>query len=320
MRPLLHVNARGPRGPDTSFQRTPSDNLSCFITTEAALQSEDDEESSRSSLPSHPSRSDLAAPKMLPSPTTTNGPSSATGPHSHRPPSSLSEDALLRESLSHVINRVEGSYVSASASAMSSFSSRRNSLTVSSCDDDRSAIESLRSVPSSNHIAPSQSVPDTTADGPESQFILPSLTVPPRRDFTSTGRAIGKLKILVTGPRGKPADPRCAESTSTWLIPFQGVGKTSLIESFTRSCEHIVHVDSSSIPVSRCHETHASTKPRPRWQHGSVHRPSLERRASTSTTQDEVLDRNLCFVDCLGDPVDNKVRNNCSASQPPAKD
>lgn len=34
------------------------------------------------------------------------------------------------------------------------------------------------------------------------QLVMPSLTVPKRRLFTESGRAIGKLSILVTGPKG----------------------------------------------------------------------------------------------------------------------
>jgi hypothetical protein len=34
------------------------------------------------------------------------------------------------------------------------------------------------------------------------QLIMPSLTVPRRRPFSDTGKSLGKLKVLVTGPDG----------------------------------------------------------------------------------------------------------------------
>jgi hypothetical protein len=34
------------------------------------------------------------------------------------------------------------------------------------------------------------------------QLIMPSLTVPRRRPFSTTGKSLGKLKVLVTGPDG----------------------------------------------------------------------------------------------------------------------
>lgn len=39
--------------------------------------------------------------------------------------------------------------------------------------------------------------------GPVPQLVMPSLAVPQRRPFSEAGRSLGKLKVLVTGRRGK---------------------------------------------------------------------------------------------------------------------
>ena len=55
------------------------------------------------------------------------------------------------------------------------------------------------------------------------QLVMPSIAMPTRRPFTEKGRRMGRLKVMVVGPRG--------------------VGKTSLIQSICRACEDIVHMD-----------------------------------------------------------------------------
>ncbi|KAL7918517.1 hypothetical protein ACQKWADRAFT_303901 [Trichoderma austrokoningii] len=108
------------------------------------------------------------------------------------------------------------------------------------------------------------------------QLIMPSLTVPRRRPFSTTGKSLGKLKVLVTGPGG--------------------IGKSTLITAIAQSSEHIVHVD----PVSthnkgEASEVYASTRPYPWWK-AELDASTASRRRSSA--MDEMLDRNLCFVDC----------------------
>lgn len=254
----------------------PSPQLSCFITTEAALDSTDSQQLNhphRVGRWPRPKRSlDFASQSSR---TTESSP--APDPHS---PASLSssvlDDDMLHEHMPPMTPVLQG--ISSPASVISSSPSRRNSLTASSCADKDSFVPSTRSSPrQSPSRRPGPSPQQGATESPESQLIMPSLTVPPRRSFSEIGRAIGKLKVLVTGPAA--------------------TGKTSLVNSITRCCDHIVHVDparSSSTPAT---ETFASTKPQPKWKTELELSASTRRRRSSLTSSDEILDRNLCFVD-----------------------
>ncbi|KAF2197820.1 hypothetical protein GQ43DRAFT_423752 [Delitschia confertaspora ATCC 74209] len=132
------------------------------------------------------------------------------------------------------------------------------------------------------------------------QLVMPSIQMPSRRPFTTKGKAMGKLKVLVAGEAG--------------------LGKTSLIRSIVQLCEDIVHVDpmSPSISGSRLSaskeskpqrrksqpsgttqitEIHASTKAYPHWWAESEENRVSHRRKSVG---DSVLERNICFVDTPG--------------------
>ncbi|KAF2867894.1 Septin-domain-containing protein [Massariosphaeria phaeospora] len=131
------------------------------------------------------------------------------------------------------------------------------------------------------------------------QLVMPSLQMPTRRPFTDRGKAMGKLKVLVTGE--------------------SGIGKSCLIRSIVQLCEHIVHVDplspsqsfTQSPPVkpksrkrkgenastTRIIEINASTKSYPHWWTDIAESHVSRRRKSTS---DAVLERNICFVDTPG--------------------
>jgi hypothetical protein len=131
------------------------------------------------------------------------------------------------------------------------------------------------------------------------QLVMPSIQMPTRRPFTTKGKNMGKLKVLVAGQAG--------------------IGKTSLIRSIVQSCEDIVHVDSLSPsqslsqppprrPKSRRRQTdqgatmrvteiHASTRPYPHWWTDVEDTRVLRRRKSSIDT---ILERNICFVDTPG--------------------
>lgn len=64
--------------------------------------------------------------------------------------------------------------------------------------------------------------------GSAPQLVMPSIKMPSRRPFTDDGKRMGRLKLLIAGD--------------------SGVGKTSLIKAVVQSCEHIVHVDPITPP------------------------------------------------------------------------
>lgn len=103
---------------------------------------------------------------------------------------------------------------------------------------------------------------------------------------------------------------RTADSTVFPRLIDTGSGKTSLIKSIVQLCEDIVHIDplptlhsvrrqsthiSSSVSTSAaCTEVHASSRPYPKWWNSLDDNRHLKRRKSMG---DQVLDRNICFVD-----------------------
>ncbi|KAL5413904.1 hypothetical protein PMIN06_001519 [Paraphaeosphaeria minitans] len=165
-------------------------------------------------------------------------------------------------------------------------------------DEETESDEAISHAVASGHEDENDTTVDQSASFP--QLVMPSIQMPSRRPFTTKGKAMGKLKVLVAGRAG--------------------IGKTSLIRSIVQLCEDIVHVDplspsnslsrpSSSKSKSRkrkadgsgtAHitETHASTKSYPIWW-TDVQESRVLRRRKSSTT-DAVLERNLCFVDTPG--------------------
>lgn len=131
------------------------------------------------------------------------------------------------------------------------------------------------------------------------QLVMPRIQMPRRRPFTTRGKYMGKLKVMIAGQ--------------------SGVGKTSLIRSIVQLCDDIVHVDPLTPPVptsqsspskpsfrkkkanssasTRITEVHASTKPYPHWWTDLGESRILRRRQSSV---DAVLERNICFVDTPG--------------------
>ncbi|EMD89827.1 hypothetical protein COCHEDRAFT_1225432 [Bipolaris maydis C5] len=131
------------------------------------------------------------------------------------------------------------------------------------------------------------------------QLVMPVMQMPTRRPFTTKGKAMSKLKLMVVGETG--------------------VGKSSLVRSIVQACEDIVHVDPLPTPQStsrprasrsksraskpahagttRVTEIHASTKPYPHWWTDLDDSRAPKKRKGTS---DSVLERNICFVDTPG--------------------
>lgn len=136
------------------------------------------------------------------------------------------------------------------------------------------------------------------------QLIMPEITIPSRRPFTSRGKNIGRLKVLVAGD--------------------SGIGKTSLIKSIVQASEDIVHVDpistGSSQSMARSNsssyfsannrsgndstktisEIYASTRPYPHWWSELDDSKVLRRRKPKHVSEEQILERNLCFVDTPG--------------------
>ncbi|KAG6042009.1 hypothetical protein E4U41_007105 [Claviceps citrina] len=142
-------------------------------------------------------------------------------------------------------------------------------------EDPQSLSASLSELPRRQSPGPSSYHPVASATAPVPQLVMPSLTVPRRRHFTETGRSLGKLRILVTGQAG--------------------LGKASLILAIAQTSSHIVHMDSMDSAVkSTMRITYASTRPKPWWRTDQGQNLAKRRRSSLP---DEVLDRNICFVD-----------------------
>lgn len=200
-------------------------------------------------------------------------------------------------------------------SALSSVSSRRNSFAGSFSEDlMHSQVLSVDGSGDADKDLPGAA--NMMDSGSDPQLIMPSIKMPSRRPFTETGKAMGRLKVLIAGD--------------------SGIGKTSLIKAIVQSCTHIVHVDPiapasislvprnetsspgrrgsrrqasrSDFGTSQITEVFASTKPYPEWWSELDDSRILKRRKSI---EDAVLDRNICFVDTPGYSTTQSV--SCSA-------
>ncbi|KAI1419835.1 Septin-domain-containing protein [Xylaria sp. FL1777] len=174
-------------------------------------------------------------------------------------------------------------------SAGSSSSSRRNSFTSSLSDRAANYDRESASEPAS--------APSMLDSGSAPQLVMPSIMMPSRRPFTETGKNLGRLKILLAGD--------------------SGVGKTSLLKAIVQICHHIVHVDPipplsgfnkalrpdmatsrrESLSTTTISEVHASTKPFPEWWR-ELDAPGVSHKRKR--LGDNVLERNICFVDTPG--------------------
>ncbi|KAK7966984.1 uncharacterized protein PG986_001261 [Apiospora aurea] len=178
-----------------------------------------------------------------------------------------------------------GSIISTPSSRRNSLSGSISEIAVSSDEDDEPLRREISSIMDS---------------GSAPQLVMPSIQMPSRRPFTDVGKSIGRLKVLVAGD--------------------SDVGKTSLIKAIVQTCEHIVHVDPIVSPANsrrssrindkttgprrkpsdsttQITEIFASTKPYPEWWAELEGSRVDSRRKSLG---DNVLDRNICFVDTPG--------------------
>lgn len=240
MRPL--APADGPagldrdRGHDTAalgFSASPTASMSCFLTTESELDAAEASQpppmhpwQRKAKTSACPSRRQSRSPAPSPTPSPSRLPSSVerrTSPsrssHSVPPsPSSTSSPSVAAQVAppdiySQPLTPLSFSAaVSAAQSVLSSTSSRRASLTLSSIDFQEShvassAVSQTEGSPPlprphyAHHPSFATAMPDVTPS-PESQLIMPSLVVPHRRPFSKQGQSIGKLKLLVAGRKG----------------------------------------------------------------------------------------------------------------------
>ncbi|KID69777.1 Cell division/GTP binding protein, partial [Metarhizium hybridum] len=255
---------------DTLSQPTPVASMDCFITTESSLMDNDSTQGRAEVIPTvhqytytqkpttNHNMYESDCPWLLPQPAPV-------------PSSAASSNAGQGRSLppTSVFASSHGS-----GSANSIPSSPGNLSSVAMSEDGHSLSASLSELPPSH--SPVMGTSPILPRGLTPQLVMPSLTVPQRRPFSEIGKSLGKLKVLVTGRRG--------------------IGKTSLILAIAQSSAHIVHMDTVvATSNNMATDVYASTRPKPWWRTDLDHDLSRRRRSSTS---DQVLDRNICFVDC----------------------
>ncbi|QPC61380.1 hypothetical protein HYE67_003611 [Fusarium culmorum] len=279
MRPVLPtnhpLNTRAPDRPDSLVRGSTTVPTTCFITTEADLDTRRDR-----SRPRFRQQSDRrkcsrnsrcpSTPRQRRSP-----PRTANKPASPASESDESEDLSVGQDPFHLLSQPgTPSLIGLSHSgSVISMSSQGFSLAGPSIDTQSDLGHGHASLSVSD-----LAYNDETDQNTIPQFIMPSLTVPRRRPFSEVGKSLGKLKIMVAGQ--------------------SGIGKTSLIKTLAERCEHIVHMD----PIEdrnavHATETYASSRPQPWWRSDSELTVTTRKRLSATG---DVLDRNVCFVESPG--------------------
>ncbi|KAG6067935.1 hypothetical protein E4U32_002410 [Claviceps aff. humidiphila group G2b] len=248
---------------DTTSQAAPIAPLACFITTESALYHDHDAgEKDGSNMPSQSRKQHAHASAQ-------ESECSSEQSELGHPPSISQSNQGAPSPFSTPVK--PAAFRPDSIGSDPSSPGDTSSFTMS--EDPRSLSPSFSELPRRSSPGLSQAV-SGLAEAP--QLVMPSLTVPRRRSFSETGKSLGKLKILVTGQAG--------------------IGKKSLILAIAQSCTHIVHMDSmQSARKNTPRITYASTRPKPWWK--AYQGQKLAKRRP-SILLDEVLDRNICFVDC----------------------
>ncbi|EFY87505.1 hypothetical protein MAC_06482 [Metarhizium acridum CQMa 102] len=262
---------------DTLSQPKPVASLDCFITTESSLMDDDSTQGRAEAISTvqdytytqkattNQNMHESDGPWLLPQP-------------DPAPSSAASSNAGQGRSLPPT-PVFASSHGPGSANSIPSSPGELSSVAMS--EDAHSLSASLSELPPSH--SPVTDTSPIVPRGLTPQLVMPSLTVPQRRPFSEIGKSLGKLKVLVTGRRG--------------------IGKTSLILAIAQSSAHIVHMDTVvSASKDMATDVYASTRPKPWWRTDLDHDLSGRRRSSTS---DQVLDRNICFVDCpvYGDDI-----------------
>ncbi|KAG5968922.1 hypothetical protein E4U56_000213 [Claviceps arundinis] len=248
---------------DTTSQAAPIAPLACFITTESALYHDHGSgEKDGSNMPSQSRKQHAHA-------STQESECSSEQSELGHPPSISQSNQGAPSPFSTPVK--PAAFRPDSIGSDPSSPGDTSSFTMS--EDPRCLSPNFSELPRRSSPGLSQAV-SGLAEAP--QLVMPSLMVPRRRSFSETGKSLGKLKILVTGQAG--------------------IGKKSLILAIAQSCTHIVHMDSmQSARKNTPRITYASTRPRPWWR--AYQGQKLAKRRP-SILPDEVLDRNICFVDC----------------------
>lgn len=192
---------------DTLSQPTPVASMDCFITTESSLMDNDSTQGRAEVIPTvhhytytqklttNHNMYESDCPWLLPqpAPVPSSAASSNAGQGRSLPPTSVFAS-------SH-----------GPGSANSIPSSPGNLSSVAMSEDGHSLSASLSELPPSH--SPVMGTSPILPRGLTPQLVMPSLTVPQRRPFSEIGKSLGKLKVLVTGRRGR--FPSCAAKVAT---------------------------------------------------------------------------------------------------------
>lgn len=191
MRPAPGVMDRPQRGgeaDDTLSSATPTVNMPCFITTEAAL----DACSEDSAIPQfHPTLS-----RRKRSLDTSSRP-----PRSQLPSPAPTGASITSVSSSAMCSDVEPEELQAQSPVLVSGPSAGISGPVSTVSSQKHSSGAASPHRRGHSAAPSSDM--HSAQGHPPQLIMPSLAVPQRRPFSEAGKSVGKLKLLVAGSEGE---------------------------------------------------------------------------------------------------------------------
>ncbi|CAK7231316.1 hypothetical protein SCUCBS95973_007871 [Sporothrix curviconia] len=157
--------------------------------------------------------------------------------------------------------------------------------------------------------------------GSAPQLIMPSIKMPSRRPFTEAGKNMGRLKVLIAGDSGlgKTSLIKAIVQSCRHIVHVDHVTPPSLSLGGTRRSSAATVAGSANTPdggqntirarrkssrltrpdtsTSQITEIYASTKPYPAWWSEMTDGGNMRRRKSLG---DNVLDRNICFVDTPG--------------------
>ena len=156
-------------------------------------EDEDDDETDRDS--SRPTSSRIESEYVTP-----YSPMVASSTFSHSPASMISHQPELSRPITPMMLGT-----SVTGSALSGRSSR-NSFTISSVSEHAVSSDEEEEEDTGRN-------PGTASEsGNAPQLIMPSINMPSRRPFTTAGKSIGRLKVLVAGDSGKRYNLGCSTS------------------------------------------------------------------------------------------------------------